>query len=559
MTAPLPHCVVSHQHVGSTTYYGIGGVAEYYSQPRSVAELQHAIRWAKAQELPIAVLGCGSNALVSDGHLNALVICLSELKVCFWENDSVLYAEAGVSNTEIAEVCLDAGRNGATWMYRMPGHLGATVRMNARCFGGEISQIAVDIFTIDTHGKLKIHSGTDVFHGYKKTSLMDSPEVVVAARLKLNATSERADLLSHMLHCENERLAKHHFDFPSCGSTFKNNYSVGKPSGQVFDACGLKGHKVGQSQVSQYHANFVWNLGGTTAASMLTLAAHMRECALTQQNADLELEVQPIGLFPNEHFTSCAMTRLGPSVPVDRQHWVGLLWHPTQQLAPNFFEIQAKTSGSDELLLFEAPFLHYYRMPGRGRPELSVRLVQLRSLEEARKNPSLPFLRWETVLAHESDNWESIFQLRPEQPAGFVDELWNFSVSELFFGSGDPNSTHYLEFECTPDGHWVALAFDAPRVRTALSLHPRSELWSDITLERQGDCLSVTFSYATVKSVIHNSLIKIQACLSLGNDGWYLAPHWSPSGSAECWDTQDKPDVKPDFHQPHRFWDIALW
>ena len=157
MTAPLPHCVVSHQHVGSTTYYGIGGVAEYYSQPRSVAELQHAIRWAKAQELPIAVLGCGSNALVSDGHLNALVICLSELKVCFWENDSVLYAEAGVSNTEIAEVCLDAGRNGATWMYRMPGHLGATVRMNARCFGGEISQIAVDIFTIDTHGKLKIH------------------------------------------------------------------------------------------------------------------------------------------------------------------------------------------------------------------------------------------------------------------------------------------------------------------------------------------------------------------------------------------------------------------
>ena len=176
---------------------------------------------------------------------------------------------------------------------------------------------------------------------------MDSPEVVVAARLKLNATSERADLLSHMLHCENERLAKHHFDFPSCGSTFKNNYSVGKPSGQVFDACGLKGHKVGQSQVSQYHANFVWNLGGTTAASMLTLAAHMRECALTQQNADLELEVQPIGLFPNEHFTSCAMTRLGPSVPVDRQHWVGLLWHPTQQLAPNFFEIQAKTSGSD--------------------------------------------------------------------------------------------------------------------------------------------------------------------------------------------------------------------
>jgi len=559
MTTLQPDCVVEQQHVGSTTYYGIGGIAQYYAQPRSIAELQHALKWAKAHELPIAVLGCGSNALVSDGHLDALVICLSELKSCFWENETTLYAEAGVANTEIAEVCLDAGRAGASWMYRMPGHLGATVRMNARCFGGEISQIVSEVFTIDTYGQLKTRGGKDVFHGYKKTLLMDTPEIVIAARLTLSNSGDREELLNEMLHCENERLAKHHFDYPSCGSTFKNNYSVGRPSGQVFDACGLRGQKVGQSQVSQFHANFVWNLGGTSAENMLTLAAQMRTCALLQQNADLELEVQPIGLFDNSLYNSCAMTRLGPSVAVDRKHWVGLLWHPSQQAEANPFESQNGVTAPFETVLFEAPFIHYFRMPGRGCPALSVRLVQLNSLEQARQDPDAPFLRWETVLKDPNCNWNEVFPLQPEHPPDFVDELWNFSVSEIFFASGDSRSTRYMEFEVTPKGHWVALAFDSPRVRTKASSQPRPELWPGLTMERHQDRLKVDFSFATLETLIHNSSIKMQTCLSLGNDGWFLAPHWAPAGSTECWDTQDKPNVKPDFHQPHRFWDIALW
>jgi UDP-N-acetylmuramate dehydrogenase len=292
---------------------------------------------------------------------------------------------------------------------------------------------------------------------------------------------------------------------------------------------------------------------------MLTLASHMRDCALTQQNADLELEVQPIGLFTKELYTSCAMTRLGPSVAVGHQHWVGLLWHPTQQEVANPFIRQTENSKDAEAVLFEAPFLHYFRTPGRGHPELSVRLVQLSSIELARKNPNSPFLRWETILSSPAGDWNTIFNLRPNQPSGFVDELWHFSVSELFFSSGNPQSAQYLEFECTPEGHWVALAFDGPRLRSKTNPQPRSELWPGVAIEHEPDRLNVTFNYATLAPLIHNSLIKMQACLSLGDDGWYLAPHWSPSGSAESWDTQDKPDVKPDFHQPHRFWDIALW
>jgi UDP-N-acetylmuramate dehydrogenase len=546
-----PACITSSQHVGSTTYYGIGGTAAFYARPRGLKELAECLRWAQAHALPIGIFGSGSNALMADGTFEGLIVTLAELTTSYWETENTLYVEAGVTNTEVAEICLDAGRAGAAWMYRMPGQLGATIRMNARCYGGEISQIASEIFTMDMSGQLRIHSGVEVFHGYKKTLLMDSPEVVVAARLFLPQTAPREELLGIMESCESDRHRKHHFEHPSCGSTFKNNYSVGRPSGQVFDECGLKGTRVGQSEVSQFHANFVWNLGGATASDMLTLAAHMRERAQTLKQADLELEVQPIGLFSSEVVQRCALERLGPLIPQGNAQWVGLHWHPATKPHENHPAEFKKN-------LLAAPFQDYFRTPGCGEPELSVRLVQLKTLAEAEKNPESPFVRWETHKKNTTRAWSELFPVKPAAPVGFVDELWNSSVSELFIANAKPGATEYLEFECTPEGHWVAIAFSAPRVRKAEHIHPKGELWPDFHFEQHDEYFSVNFSYSRLAPLIHRGELLVQACLSLGNQSWLLAPHWSESGSPECWDTQHKPDVKPDFHQPRRFWRVAL-
>jgi len=534
-----------------TTYYGIGGNAAFYARPRGLKELAECLRWAQAKPLPIGIFGSGSNALMADDTFAGVIITLAELTTSYWETETTLYAEAGITNTELAEICLDAGRAGAAWMYRMPGQLGATIRMNARCYGGEISQIATEIFTMNMTGQLKIHSGQEVFHGYKKTLLMDSPEVVVAARLYLPHAAPRDELLNIMETCESDRHRKHHFEHPSCGSTFKNNYAVGRPSGQVFDECGLKGTRIGQSEVSQFHANFVWNLGGATAADMLGLAGHMRERAQTLKQADLELEVQPIGLFPNEVVERCALERLGPLIPEGSAHWVGLHWHPT-------VANHHKNSLACEKILLAAPFQDYFRTPGRGQPELSVRLVQLQSCADAARNPDAPFLRWETHKKNPNQSWSELFPIQPQVPVGFVDELWNSSVSELFIASAKPGATDYLEYECTPQGHWIALAFNAPRARKTEHLHPTGELWPDFQFEQHGQYFSINFSYSRLAPLIHDGALLVQPCLSLGNQSWLLAPHWAESGSPECWDTQHKPDVKPDFHQPRRFWRVAL-
>lgn len=553
MSTTAPSCVIADQWIGATTYYSIGGHAAFYGKPKSLAQLSECLTWARSQQLPIAVIGCGSNSLLADEVFNGLVLTLSDLTLAYWETNELLYVEAGVSNTEVAEICLDAGRAGAAWMYRMPGQIGATVRMNARCYGGEISQIARDIFTMDIHGQLRIYSGQEVFYGYKKTLLMDSPEVVVAARLHLPNIAQRDILLSTMEGCEADRHRKHHFDHPSCGSTFKNNYTVGRPSGQIFDECGLKGTRRGEAEVSQFHANFVWNLGRATANDMLSLAAFMREQALSQKNADLELEVQPIGLFSQKIFHDCALDRLGPSVEENNSRWVGLLWHPSLNETKIIPPMQV------EKVILESPFLGYFRTPGAGQTDLFFRLVQTMSLAQAARNPDIPFLRWETHRRVSSKSWEQLFPHPPKQNPGFMDELWNYSVSELFIAAGDSNSQKYMEFECTPFNHWVAIAFDGPRKRSSGHEHPSASHWPNPQMQRTESCLAFSFSYALLAPLIYQSKLRIQACLSLGGEGWYLAPHWAPSGSKECWDTQHKPDVKPDFHQPHRFWRVALF
>jgi UDP-N-acetylmuramate dehydrogenase len=550
MNISFPACISERENIGAGTYYGIGGTAAYFARPQCLADVRACLEWARRKRVPVAVLGSGSNSLFADGVFDGLVISVSQLTTCYWETEDTLYAEAGVTNTEIAEVCLNAERAGAAWMYRMPGQLGATVRMNARCYGGEISQIATQIFTIDVHGQLHIHTGAEVFQGYKKTLLMEGPEIVVAARLHFPNRAPRNELLTFMENCESDRHRKHHFDHPSCGSTFKNNYSVGRPSGQIFDSCGLKGTRRGQSEVSQFHANFVWNLGHATASDMLGLASHMRERAQTLCQADLELEVQPIGLFDQSIYQACALDRLGPSVNEDAKKWVGLLWHPESTLQP--------TSGMPSSVLMEAPFLGYFRTPGGGQTELSLRLVQLAPLSAAQSNPDAPFLRWETVKHNPDIEWRDVFPIQSKEPIGFVDELWFSSVSELFIAHGNPSSTDYLEFECTPEGHWVAIAFHGPRQRKPEHTKPSAQLWPQLSFEKNETMFAVSFPYSLLAPLIHEAHLRLQGCLSLGGEGWFLAPHWAPSGSLETWDTQQQPSVKPDFHQPQRFWRVAL-
>ncbi|RDB36570.1 MAG: UDP-N-acetylmuramate dehydrogenase [Spirobacillus cienkowskii] len=557
MSKNFPCFLTTNQSLKDVTYYKMGGIAEYFATPKNISELQELLFWCVTNKKPCAVLGAGSNSVYADGVFKGVVISLAKMIGWFWETDSVLFVEAGVTNTEIAEICLAANRGGATWMYRMPGQLGASIRMNARCYGGEMSQIVQSVITLNMDGQLKTYTAQEVFQGYKSTRLMQSPEIVIGARLFLPNLISPAVLFDEMSLFEADRHKKKHFYLPSCGSTFKNNYTAGKPSGQLFDSLGLKGRRVGHAEVSQFHANFVWNTGDASTVDMLTLAAEMRESAKSHLSVDLELEVQPVGIFSCELFEKCGMKQLGPHYSFNQSNkWIGLLYHPqNQKLTPNF-----------PCLLYEGLFLEYLQTPFMGCATVGVQFLQIDSLENAKKNPLNPFLRW---ITYSTETPEKIFFLRKNYESKindniFTDELWNFSVSEIFLANYKNPENNYLEFEMTPYGEWVAIEFDGIRKRTGRNKTLSIDLWKNVKINNL--CTSfynnnevrfvfgMSFNYNQIKTIIdeESKFIYIQCALSLGNNRYYLSPYWK-------YFAKNKINQKIDFHQPKKFWKLKLF
>jgi len=532
----IPLAVSEHLSLAERGYYGIGGSARYVAEPGSLAELADILLWSVAQRLPLALMGSGSNILFSDADFAGVVISLGRMEQMHWLSDDALFCEAGVENSRIAEELLRSGRGGGEWLYRLPGQIGATVRMNARCFGGEVSAITAAVLTLSVEGCLRWRLPEEIFYGYKHTALMESPEIVVASLLRFPHARSAEETRALMEGHEGEREAKHHFDFPSCGSTFKNNYAVGRSSGSIFEELGFKGVAEGGAMVSPHHANFIYNRGGATARDVLTLAARMKKAAFEQTGAQLDLEVQCIGLFDGDLLASCGVAsvvdKLEPS-----KGWAGLLWNPQEGAA-------ATPESLFPRMLMQGPLLGYAALDREFPAGAFVAVEQLRSLEEAALKPEAPFLRWTTRSAD-----PAIFALKPPAtlPAGsFIDGLWNYGVSELFIASAAPGGG-YLEFELTPEGHWVALRFDAPRKRTkgfeALSAEPWKKAVG--TLLDEGG-FGMEFSWELLQPFVKGGTLALQCAASCGRGEFGLFPWWKNA------------PLPADFHQPARFFRIRL-
>ncbi|NTW10349.1 MAG: UDP-N-acetylmuramate dehydrogenase [Chlorobiaceae bacterium] len=516
-------------------YYGIGGRATAVAYPESVSDLAELLLWNIEKRYPLVLMGASTNTLFSDEEFPGIVISFEKLRKMFWISETDLFCEAGVENTRIAEELLLCRRSGGEWLFRLPGQIGATVRMNARCFGGEISMITAGIGAIHADGRLLWHLPAEVFLGYKQTSLMDSPEIVTGVLLRFPQTALSSEIEHEMRRYEREREEKHHFDFPSCGSTFKNNYEAGRSSGRIFDELGFRGQKEGGAEVSRYHANFIFNCGGATAADVLRLAGRMRTSAREIAGVKLDLEVQCVGRFDRGLLEECGVSYVGD--PDDDAKGIAGLW-----LHPEKDGLEKSTVYPRKLV--EGPISGYF---GRNReypPGVFSVVEQLVSLEDARREPQMPLLRW-TTMAGEG----GAFAVKPSESAEkgkFVDGLWQFSVSELFVGRGDRQGG-YLEFEMTPDAHWVALRFSSPRERQEGFGKLSAEPWEkDVRRFCDNGLFGMEFTYALLEPFIAEGNVALQCCASSGRGEYGLLPLW-PSRKEPA-----------DFHQPAAFFRARL-
>ena len=536
----LPCRFESNVSLASRAYYGIGGTARFLAHPQTPAEIADLLEWNREHRLPLALMGKGSNILFSDTFFPGVVISLDCMRRIFWISDDELFCEAGTDNTLIADELLSCCRAGGEWLFRLPGTIGSTVRMNARCFGGEISEVTAGIQTVSLDGRLRWQTPDEVFHGYKHTSLMDYPEIVVAVVLRFPQSGSAEEIKGLMHRYEEERTKKHHFDFPSCGSTFKNNYASGRSSGTIFEELGFKGRQEGGAMVSEHHANFIFNMGGATATDVLRLAEQMKTAALEQAGVQLDLEVQCIGLFDGNLLEACGVKSVA-DVHDPSKGWAGLLWLPQQEMNNN---AENPAQLFPEVLL-QGLLLAYNCVD--NREWLSggfVAVEQLLSIQEAIAAPDASFLRWTT-----SNDNPALFSLKPPStlPAGtFTDGLWRYGVSELFIAHTD-SVVGYLEFEMTPEGHWVALQFDTPRRRARGQTVLSAEPWmGQVRMVMSDRSFGMEFSYKLLEPFLNGQRIALQCCASTGRGKYGLFPWWEASSAPA------------DFHQPERFYTIAL-
>jgi len=275
------------------TYYRTGGTIDSFHTPESTSELATNRKELQKNSTPFFLLGAGSNSLVMDTHYHGAVISFHKLTSMEWKQH-LLYAEAGVTNTQIAEYCLKNSLTGLEWMYCLPGQIGATTRMNAKCYGGEISSSTEKVITVTHQGEIKTYQDSKIFRGYKDTIFMTNQEAVAGVWLKVQPGKSQ-DIERKMMSYRRDREKKNQFKHPSCGCVFKNDYSIGVPSGMLLDRAGVRTmQQPNNILVNPKHANFLFNLGAPSE-QILKFIFSMRQRVFDKFGVWLELEMEILG------------------------------------------------------------------------------------------------------------------------------------------------------------------------------------------------------------------------------------------------------------------------
>lgn len=287
------------------TTFRIGGPADYYAEP-DMSRISKLIEIAKACDMPVTVIGNGSNLLVGDKGIRGLVIGIgkgmSEIEVTeavaqdftAQDNCHIITAGAGAILVAVAAKAAEASLSGLEFASGIPGSVGGAVVMNAGAYGGEIKDVLIDATVLTADGELKTVTRDELDLSYRHSIVPEKGYIVLSARFRLTP-KPKDEIKSYMAELRAKRVEKQPLEYPSAGSTFKRpeGYFAGK---LIMDA-GLRGYSVGDAQVSQKHCGFVVNKGEAAAADVLTLIKDVQETVLKQFGVKLEPEVKMIGEF----------------------------------------------------------------------------------------------------------------------------------------------------------------------------------------------------------------------------------------------------------------------
>jgi UDP-N-acetylmuramate dehydrogenase len=281
---------VRDEPMSKHTSLHIGGPADYFVRVTTERDLIGAIAVAREHELPVLMLGGGTNMLVSDRGVRGVVLQND------WHETSVegtmITAASGTPLASVAAVAARNGIAGLEWMATVPGTVGGAVHGNAGAFGAETKDVLVDATLMDLNGDTWTVPNAELAFAYRTSSLQKTPIIVVRARFR-GTPGDRATTVKRIKEIANERIAKQPLAQPNTGSIFRN--PQGDHAGRLIEAAGLKGATEGGAMVSIKHANFIVNVGDASATDVWRLMQRCQRDVKEKFGVDLVPEVELVG------------------------------------------------------------------------------------------------------------------------------------------------------------------------------------------------------------------------------------------------------------------------
>ena len=298
MPLNIPH-LETNKILAPFTSYKIGGQADLFVAVRTTGDLVHAVMEARRNRIPVFVLGCGSNILITDKGFRGLVVHNLANRVQF-ADDATVVAESGVIITDLIEQCLPRGLSGLEHFAGIPGTVGGAMWQNLHFLSPD-RQRTMLIGEVVRAGRILSEEGdvrpVDVGYfefGYDTSILQKRNEVVIDVTFQLTRKpkEEIQAVVSSNLAWRNDKqppLA----EYPSCGSVFKKIKDIG--AGRLIDQAGLKGFRIGGAEVSGKHANFIVNTGNARADDVIQLIRHIQNEVKEKLGYTLETEIKIVG------------------------------------------------------------------------------------------------------------------------------------------------------------------------------------------------------------------------------------------------------------------------
>ena len=282
--------LLANEPLAPLTWFRVGGAAQALFMPEDESDLAYALA-NLAREIPLTVIGLGSNLIVRDGGVAGVVIRLgrgfNEIAV---EGHRVR-AGTAAPDLRVAKAAQEAGIAGLAFLRGIPGAIGGALRMNGGAYGRETKDVSIEARGVDRAGTIRVYSNAGMGFTYRHCSVAE--DVIFTQAVFEGAPGDPAAIASEMDKITQARETTQPVKSRTGGSTFKN--PSGHKAWQLIDAAGCRGLVVGDAQVSELHCNFLINRGNATAADIENLGEEVRRRVREHSGVELEWEIKRIG------------------------------------------------------------------------------------------------------------------------------------------------------------------------------------------------------------------------------------------------------------------------